>query len=100
MKCIECPDYRECSRTKDLRRYRGKCPKAKEKRVFTIGDQIRGMTDEELAKWLLTPADLCGQCDTLDFCTGCPQDKDTRCIAAVIKYLKQPVEETDHEAKP
>lgn len=65
----------------------------KKREVRTIADQIRSMTDEELAKWLLTPADLCGQCDTIHFCTGCPQDKDARCIAAVIKYLKQPVEE-------
>lgn len=34
MKCRECPDYRECNKTHDLRRYRPKCSKAKEKKVF------------------------------------------------------------------
>lgn len=29
MRCTECPDYRECRRKYDLRRYRRRCPKAK-----------------------------------------------------------------------
>ena len=62
-------------------------------KTTTIGDTIRSMSDEELAKFLLTPADLCRKCDPGVFCTGYPHHTDTRCINAAIKYLKQPVEE-------
>ena len=49
MKCRECPDYRECNKKHDLRRYRKHCAKAKEQKVFTNGDRYRAMSDEEMA---------------------------------------------------
>ena len=63
---------------------------------FSIADWIRTLNDEDLAKWLLSSADLCGQCDTHSFCTGCPDDRDQRCVDAVIKYLRQPAKEVDN----
>ena len=88
MKCTECPDYRECSRTKDLRRYRSKCPKAKEKKVFTIADRIRSMNDDELRNF------LCG----LMNCSGCTFGSSSGCTLKA--WLQMPSKEGDHEAEP
>lgn len=67
-------------------------------KTMTIADRMRAMSNnEELAKFLLSPADFCKMCDTLDFCTGYPDCNDSRCIDAVIKYLQQPAEEGHHE---
>ena len=88
MKCTECPDYRECSKTKDLRRYRQKCPKAKQEKVFTIADRIRAMKDDELRNF------LCGlmTCDRCNFgaSDGCK----------LKDWLQTPSKEGDHEAEP
>lgn len=81
MKCIECPDYRECSRTKDLRRYRGKYPKAKEKKVFTITDRIRAMNDDDLRNF------LCG----LMNCSGCVFGSSSGCTPK--DWLQMPSKE-------
>lgn len=102
MKCTECPDYRECSRTKDLRRYRGKCPKAKEEKIFTIADWIRSMTDEELcdgiyelfhgydpAAWFCKNKKECG--DLMDADKEIP---DEMCKACLLEALRQPYEKT------
>ena len=84
MKCAECPDYRECSRTKDLRRYRRKCPKAKEKKVFTIADRIRAMNDDELRNF------LCG----LMNCSGCAFGSSSGCT--LKDWLQMPSKEDPH----
>lgn len=87
MKCRECPDYRECNKTHDLRRYRPKCSKAKEQKVFTNGDRIRAMSDEELVNILSAPCPFLSRVDD----KGCPNPKPCReCIA---DWLKQPAEE-------
>lgn len=58
MKCTECPDYRECIRKHDLRRYRHRCSKSKEEKVFTNGDRYRSMSDEEMAE-TMAEVDVC-----------------------------------------
>lgn len=87
MKCRECPDYRECNKKHDLRRYRPHCSKAKEKKVFTNADRIRAMSDEELINLLSAPCPFLSRVDD----KGCPNPKPCReCIA---ERLKQPAEE-------
>lgn len=77
--------------------YRHKLKMAEDKVVeidqvkpLTNADRIRAMPDEELAVFLLQDADLCGQCNPLEFCTGYPTDRDRRCVLAVMKFLQQP----------
>lgn len=100
MKCTECPDYRECSRTKDLRRFRQKCPKAKEEKVFTNADKIRSMSDEELtaaiyqliyakdpAAWFCKGSKECGE--LMDNDQLIP---DEMCRECLLKKLRQTAE--------
>lgn len=100
MKCMECPDYKDCRRKNDLRRKRGKCAKAKDNYVPTNADRIRAMTDEELAEWMLNgistdPCDYCecnnGYCDGLP-CRG-KADAET-----IIGWLRQPAGGADDAA--
>lgn len=97
MKCRECPDYRECNKTHDLRRYRPHCAKAKEKKVFTNADRIRAMRDEELANFLhnVVRKFMCKYCKEYERvktakghanCNG-------ECDKAYLEWLKQPAEE-------
>lgn len=52
MKCQDCQEYNQCRKNANLRSKRRRCPKAKEKTVYTNADRIRAMSDEELAKFL------------------------------------------------
>ena len=73
----------------------GKCryKKACENKVITRVDQLRAMTDEQLARFLLEAdqgnltVDVCDE----KYCTPerCPND----CTSAIIKWLQQPAEE-------
>lgn len=96
MKCTECPDYRKCSRTNDLRKKRGKCAKAKDKHVPTNADRIRSMSDEELAEHLYYGFDI-RFCDSNAECEamlntdeGIPEEK---CKACALEWFKQPAAE-------
>ena len=102
MKCTECPDYRECSRTRDLRRYRGKCAKAKDEKIFTIADHIRSMDDEELANAIYELIN--GYDPATWFCKGTKECEDLMetdegipaemCKACLLQALRQPHEKT------
>lgn len=107
MKCAECPDYRKCSKENDLRRLRGRCPKAKKQKIPTIADKIRAMvaTDEGIAKILLA-LDISlvedGREFTHLYCdgkNGCiTEDDDIICTdemrtACIVRWLSQPAEE-------
>ena len=53
----------------------------------TIGDKIRGMSDEELAVWLVG-ATVCERvCGEDEYCHG------NECVKRVTDWLKQPVKE-------
>lgn len=52
MKCIECRDYKKCSKEGNLTIKRRSCQKAKTKYVMTRADRIRSMSDEKLAEFL------------------------------------------------
>lgn len=101
MKCTECPDYLKCSRTKDLRRFRKQCPKAKEEKVFTYADRIRSMSDEELtaaiycliyakdpAMWFCKGSKECGE--MMDNDQDIPEEMCRKCL---LQKLQQPAEE-------
>ena len=102
MKCAECPDYRECSRTKDLRIHRRRCPKANQEKVFTFADRIRAMADEGLcdaifqliyaadpAMWFCKGKKECG--DLMDADKDIP---DEMCKACLLAKLREPVDGT------
>ena len=73
----------------------GKCRYKKdcENKVFTHADQIRAMTDEQMAKFLLEAdqgnltVDVCNE----KYCT--PERCSNDCTNAIIKWLQSPVEE-------
>lgn len=94
MKCRECPDYRECNKKNDLRRYRHHCAKEKEKKVFTNADRIRAMSDEELA-------DMMTVMNGGFTCHECFENNGGRCNADCVKncfnWLKQPAEEVEDD---
>lgn len=111
MKCRECPDYRECNKKHDLRRYRKHCAKAKEQKVFTNGDRYRAMSDEEMAE-ALSEVDVCPTradrtlCGEREGCKRCwldylrsPEDKETNddkelaAISAILESGKCPFPE-------
>ena len=75
----------------------GKCryKKACENKVITHADQLRRMTDEDLAKALYENAE-CKWCKNEPECGEMlNSDKpieDSKCIACVLSWLKQPVE--------
>ena len=52
---------------------------------MTIGDKIRAMSDEELAKIIMCPYDE----------YNCYSDKN--CIVCSMEWLRKPAEEDDHE---
>lgn len=67
-----------------------------EDKPMTNSDRFRAMSDDEMAVFLLSPADICGQCQgNGEFCTGYPSNNDCRCVNAVKKWLQQPAEECD-----
>lgn len=64
----------------------------------TTGDRIRGMSDEELAKWTIDITDNSGQyCKSLSVCAvACGNGEDiplSRCVECMIDYLREVVEE-------
>ena len=60
--------------------------KTKKTRI-TNADRIRGMSDEELAKWLVD-ATVCERvCDEDEYCHG------NECVESVTRWLKQPAKE-------
>ena len=64
----------------------------KDTNVTTNADRIRGMTDEELAEWLVD-ATMCERvCIEEDYC-GCDV-----CVNRVTDWLKQPAKEEHYEA--
>lgn len=77
----------------------GKCRYKKdcENKVITHADQLRAMTDEQLARFLLEADEGNLTVDVCDerYCTPekCPND----CTNAIIKWLQQPVEERQNE---
>ena len=89
MKCVECPDYKDCRRKNDLRRKRGKCAKSKDNYVPTNADRIRAMTDEELAEFL----DKCEARGYQD--SSIARDASDHCID-MLDWLKQPCGGADH----
>lgn len=52
MKCIECRDYKKCSKEGNLTIKRKSCQRVKTKYVMTNANKIRSMSDEELAEFL------------------------------------------------
>ena len=63
----------------------------KDTNVTTNADRIRGMTDEELAEWLVD-ANMCERvCIEEDYC-GCDV-----CVNRVTDWLKQPAREEHNE---
>lgn len=80
----------------------GKCRYSKpcDNKVVTRVDQVRAMTDEELAKALYENAE-CKWCKNEPEC-GEMLDaekpiEDSKCIACVLSWLKQPAEEDETE---
>ena len=75
----------------------GKCRYKKdcENKVITHADQIRAMSDEELAKALYENAE-CKWCRNEPACGEMldseKQIEDSKCIGCVLAWLKQPVE--------
>lgn len=60
--------------------------------VTTNADRIRGMSDEELAEWLVD-ATVCERvCGEDEYCHG------NECVKRVTDWLRQPVKEEHHEA--
>ena len=58
----------------------------------TNADRIRGMSDEELARWLVG-ATVCERvCDEDEYCHG------NECVKRVTRWLKQPAKE-EHNGK-
>ena len=58
----------------------------------TNADKIRGMSDEELAGWLVD-ATVCERvCDEDEYCHG------NECVKRVTDWLQQPAKEERHEA--
>lgn len=49
MKCTDCPEYNDCSRTADLRMKRHHCPLVKEEKIITNFDRIKAMSVDEMA---------------------------------------------------
>ena len=100
MKCTECPDYRKCSKQNDLRRLRGRCPKAKKQKIPTNGDRIRAMNDEELAAILYGMNELD---ERIHFCQSLPECEkffedgedipEHKCRDCLLKWLQQPAKE-------
>lgn len=97
MKCTECPDYRECHKKRDLRRYRHYCSKAKGKSVFTNADRIRAMSDEELANFLhnVVRKFMCEYCKEYERIKNAKGHANCNgeCDKAYLEWLKQPAEE-------
>ena len=87
MKCRECPDYRECNKTHDLRRYRPHCAKAKEQKVFTNGDRYRAMSDREMAE-TLSKTSVCPPVEERLFCGD-----EEACMYCWLEHLRSPVKE-------
>lgn len=87
MKCRECPDYRECNKKHDLRRYRHHCAKANEQKVFTNGDRYRAMSDREMAE-TLSKTNVCPPVEERIFCG----DKEA-CMYCWLEHLRSPVKE-------
>ena len=89
MKCDNCKKHDDCASGSGLVWPCG----AYAPKFITNGDRIRAMSDDEMAVFLLSPADLCGQCQgTGEFCTGYPSNNDCRCVNATKKWLRQPAE--------
>lgn len=88
MKCDNCKKYDDCASGRGLVWPCGAyAPKA-----ITNGDRIRGMNDEELAKWIRGRS--CRHC-----CDMCMRSKnhtcasrDGNCITGIIDWLQQPAE--------
>lgn len=63
-----------------------------QKRIITNADRIRAMTDEELAKWISTLADCCGNDHCGEYCplhTLCWSKSDE----STLDWLKQEAKE-------
>lgn len=87
MKCTECPEYNECSKKYNLTIKRRRCPKAKEEKVVTNGDNLRAMSNEQLAEWLCLAYGCTGNCPGIELCVA----GDGKCNG-IKKWLNQPAE--------
>ena len=69
--------------------------KRQKKKPATNADRIRAMNDEDLAAWIAGMTTVCECCAELNECEA-PRGFN-RCSHGVEDWLKQPVEEDDHE---
>jgi len=87
MRCDQACPYNTLNGCK-VNEYNGICPlsnMAAQKKTMTNADRIRAMSDEELAKVIICPKQVC---DKLHILVG-----RTDCEACSVEWLKQPVEE-------
>ncbi len=65
-------------------------PSCSSRVAITNADRIRGMSDEELARWLVD-ATVCERvCDEDEYCHG------NECVKRVTDWLRQPAKEERH----
>lgn len=94
MKCDNCKRHDDCASGSGLVWPCG----AYAPKIITNGDRIRAMSDDEMAVFLLSSADLCGECQgNGEFCTGYPSNNDCRCVNATKKWLQKLVEGDDRK---
>ena len=78
--CEDCPDGCPVETPKDSRN------------IITNADRIRGMSDEELAVWLVDETVCERVCKMDEYCHG------NECVERVTRWLKHPAKEEHHEA--
>ena len=60
--------------------------------VKTNGEQIRAMSDEDLADWLMNMLMVCECCSAFESCNRQPYST-AECTAHVCEWLRQPAEQ-------
>jgi hypothetical protein len=95
--CKECFHYEVCTKLigKDkidrvswMCHFPNQCSEFKSTIPKTQADRIRGMSDEELAKFLEEPSWICAN----QVCRKCPLSTGTENCKSVEEWLKQPAE--------
>ena len=88
--CIDCRKNADCKHKPRTNQWKvAGCSWFEADPVITNADQIRSMTDEEMAKWvklMVCKYRSCGNCPMADWCTA---DR------GILDWLKSPVEEGD-----
>ena len=91
MKCDNCKKHDDCASGSGLVWPCG----AYAPKVVTNAEKIRSMTDQELAVFLSRDLkEPCDYCQLAVFEGACTE---TLCDDAMMKWLRQPAEEDDHE---